>query len=297
VALRAAATPRLVETGLLGLVEHPSMAPGSPYAIDRDGRPFVPAGDGGIVLGVGLGDGVFAHDADHVAPGVCLVHPDPAARLALTAQACLGNPAVVLGGAAAGAPGRVVGKRGEAGRVIVAFAPEVTARLLPGDRVRVAARGQGSRLAGMEAVRVLNLDPSLLAVLPVRVDDDQVAVRVHARLPARLCGNGVGRPAALWDVDVQIDPAGAAAHGGAGLRLGDLVALTDWDARWNHGYRRDAVTIGVVVHGASRVPGHGPGVVAILTGPGERLAADAGAGPDDNLAALLPRMAGTEANA
>ena len=33
------------------------------------------------------------------------------------------------------------------------------------------------------------------------------------------------------------------------------------------GYRRDWVTVGVVVHGASPLPGHGPGITPILTGP------------------------------
>src|SRR4029077_5709875 len=69
---------RLVTVNLLGAVEHPSLD-GSPYRIDRDGKPYVPAGDGGIVLGLELGDSVFALDADHAAPGACLVHPDSAA--------------------------------------------------------------------------------------------------------------------------------------------------------------------------------------------------------------------------
>ena len=33
------------------------------------------------------------------------------------------------------------------------------------------------------------------------------------------------------------------------------------------GYRRDFVTVGVVVHGGSPLPGHGPGITPILTGP------------------------------
>jgi hypothetical protein len=33
------------------------------------------------------------------------------------------------------------------------------------------------------------------------------------------------------------------------------------------GYRRDWLTIGVIVHGSSPLPGHGPGMTVILTGP------------------------------
>ena len=37
------------------------------------------------------------------------------------------------------------------------------------------------------------------------------------------------------------------------------------------GYRRGWVTVGVVVHGASPLPGHGPGITPILTGPAAAL--------------------------
>ena len=51
------------------------------------------------------------------------------------------------------------------------------------------------------------------------------------------------------------------------MLLGDFVAITDIDARFNMGYRRGWVTVGIVVHGASPQPGHGPGITPILTGP------------------------------
>jgi len=52
------------------------------------------------------------------------------------------------------------------------------------------------------------------------------------------------------------------------LRLGDIVAIIDADNLHGRIYRGGAVTIGVVVHGISRVAGHGPGVTALLTSPG-----------------------------
>jgi len=57
--------------------------------------------------------------------------------------------------------------------------------------------------------------------------------------------------------------------GAAGLRLGDLVAITDIDARFNAGYRRGWVSVGLVVHGGSPRPGHGPGITVILSGPAD----------------------------
>src|SRR5690349_2368711 len=272
---------------MLGTVEHPALD-GSPYRIDRDGRPYVPAGDGGIVLGLELGDSVFALDADHAAPGACLVHADPAARYALAAYACVGNEARVRTGAAAGARGVVLGKRGEEGRVIAGFAAADLARIRPGDEVGVRARGQGWRPPGLPPeVAVMNLDPGIVPLLPIALPGAgagagtaAVAVSVRVTVPSRLAGNGIGRPAAAWDLDLQLPPPGPDGAGDPALdnmALGDLVAVSDLDARWNMGYRRGWVTVGIAVHGASPQPGHGPGITPLLTGPAAALRANADA--------------------
>jgi hypothetical protein len=270
--------PRPVTVNLLGVVEHPALA--GPHRVDRDGRPYVPAGDGGIVLGLQLGDPAFGLVADHAAPGACLVHPDPASRHALASYACVGNQTRVRTGQAAGAAGAVIGKRGEEGRVIVGFAQADLARVRPGDEVAVRACGQGLSLPGLPPqVTVMNLDPALLAGLPIQLPGGgdpggpdrggPVSVGVRLSVPSRLAGNGIGRPAVAWDLDLQLPPPGPGEPGD--LRLGDLVAVTDIDARYNMGYRRGWVTIGVVGHGASPLPGHGPGITPILTGPATAL--------------------------
>jgi hypothetical protein len=269
---------RMTAVNLLGVTEHPALGQ-SPYRVDRDGVPYVPAGDGGIVLGLQLGDSVFSLDADHAAPGACLVHPDTAARHALAIFACIGNKVQVRTGAAAGATGVVIGKRGEEGRVIVALPHDQLAALRPSDEVLVQACGQGWRppqLAG--EVAVMNLDPTALAALPVELSaDGEVTVGVRAMLPGRLAGNGIGRPAASWDLDLQLtQPPDPTAMSGQVL-LGDLVAVTDLDARYNMGYRRGWVTVGVIVHGASPQPGHGPGLTPILTGPATAIHAESDA--------------------
>jgi hypothetical protein len=145
--------------------------------------------------------------------------------------------------------------------------------LRPGDQVSVRARGQGYRPAWLpDTVTVLNVDPDLLAALPVSRADpgarQAVAVQVRTVLPGKLAGNGIGRPAAGWDLDLQVG-----AGDGHDLHLGDLVAVTDIDARYNMGYRRDWVSIGIVGHGSSPLPGHGPGMTPILTGPRTELVA------------------------
>jgi len=273
----APAALRPVAVNLLGVVEHPALGD-SPYRVDHDGRPYVPLGDGGIVLGLRLGDSVFRLAGDHAAPGACLTHPDDAARHALSAYACIGNQARVRTGRAAGARGAVLGKRGEEGRVIVGFGQDDLARMRPSDQVAVRACGQGLRPEGLRPdVMIMNLDPGVLPLLPVEAPDGDgapVTVGVRTTVPSRLAGNGIGRPAAGWDLDLQLPPPGP--DGPVPLEwgdlwLGDLVAVAGIDARWNMGYRRDWVTVGVTVHGASPQPGHGPGITPILTGPAEAL--------------------------
>lgn len=175
---------------LVGYVEHPVLGE-SPYRVGRDGVSYVPVGDGGIVLGLELGDSVFKLAADHAAPGACLLHPDAAARHALAAFACIGNRALVRTGAAAGATGGVIGKRGEGGRVIVGFRPADLALMRPSDEVLVRASGQGWRPAGMPpGVAVMNVDPATFAALPVHVsaDGSTVTAAVRCTLPSKLAG-------------------------------------------------------------------------------------------------------------
>jgi uncharacterized protein DUF4438 len=264
-----------VAVNMLGMVEHPALGD-TPYRVDAGGHPYVPAGDGGLVLGVRLGDPVSALAGDHVAPGACLVHPESAARFALISYACIGNRAEVRTGRAAGARGVVIGKRGEDGRVITGFRQEDLARMRPGDQVTVRACGQGWQHPDVPpGVVVMNAGPGLLGTLPVAwPGDGPMTVGVRAILPSKLAGNGIGRPAAAWDLDLQL-PAGPGGPpaGADGLLLGDLVAVTGLDARHNMGYRKGWLTVGVVVHGTSPLPGHGPGITPIVTGPATALSA------------------------
>lgn len=258
-----------VAVNLAGFLESPQFG-GTPFAVDVDGRPFVPVGDGGIVLGVELGERVFDFDGDHAAPGATLMHPDQAARHGLTSFACLGNEVVLRSGKAAGQRGRVLGKRGEAGRVIVVFEQAVLSELGPGDAVMVRGFGQGFVPAGAPDVLVLNTDPVMLERLGIGLADG-VDVDVRAAVPSKLIGNGLGRPAQQWDLDLSVTAESAGDWGLSGLRFGDLVAITDLDVRHNAGFRSGWVTVGVVVHGASRLPGHGPGVMPMLCGPREQV--------------------------
>jgi hypothetical protein len=252
----------LVTVNLLAFVDQGEVG-NDPYRIDRDGRPYVAVGDGGTVLGLRLGDSAFDHAGDHAAPGVCLVHPSDDARHALVGLSCLGDTVTVRTGDAAGATGVVLGKRGGGQRVITVFRQDVLRRLRPNDQVAIASRGQGSR-AQAANVSQMNATPEAIGLLGVRAVKGRLDVGVRTTLTSKVVGNGIGRPMAMWDVDLQVGPALA-----PGLRLGDLVAVDDLDARTNAGYRKGYVSIGVVVHGASPQPGHGPGLTVLLSGPAQ----------------------------
>jgi Domain of unknown function (DUF4438) len=290
---------RAVAVNLLGYAEQPQFG-ATPFEVNAGGRPYVPAGDGGIVLGVRLGESAFARDADHAAPGMCLVHPEQAARHALAIYSCIGNQATVRTGDAAGARGMVIGKRGELGRVVVWFEQQDLARLRPSDQVTVRSAGQGWQPAGFPPeVTLLNTDPAALGHLPVALSAGGAVVTatVRAVVPSKAAGNGIGRPAAGWDLDLQLgwpDPLAASAQRVAGsvpgLLLGDLIAVSDLDARFNMGYRRGWMTIGVIVHGSSPLPGHGPGLTPILTGPAQSLQAVPDQGGHAGLTEAIVRL-------
>jgi len=153
--------------------------------------------------------------------------------------------------------------------------------------VSVRAVGQGARPDWLPAdVTLMNLDPALLPKLPVTAGTASTAgveVSVAAVVQAKKAGNGLGRPAPAWCLDLQLTAAD-----GIGLRFGDLVAISDIDARYNMGYRRGWMTIGVLGHGASPLPGHGPGITVIASGPARSLLArDDGAGHTGLTASML----------
>lgn len=260
--------PTLVATNAVGFVEHPGLD-GNPYLIDADGHPYVPIGEGGVALGISLGDSVFAFDADHASPAASLIHPEQPARYALTAFACLGNRVTVRTGAAAGSSGVVLGKRGEAGRVLAWFPPEVMSQLVPGDAMAVRAVGQGAQLPPSlhdAGGRLLNVDPALLPALGVAIGET-ISATVRGTVESKLIGNGIGRPAHQWDLDLQVDFGNAEALGLSGLVIGDLVAVENLDVRHNTGFRRGWLTVGVVVTTTSPRPGHGAGLMPILCVP------------------------------
>jgi hypothetical protein len=278
----------LVVTAVLGEVTSPAME-GNPYEVTADGEPVVPVGAGGICYNVRVGMPALGWAAEAVEPGASISHPVEAANTALNVFACVGNRATVRTGAAAGASGTVTGKH-EAFRafqhVLVHLPAPDLERLVPGDQLLVRAWGRGLRLPDLPRIACHSLGPELWDAWAPRLRDGTLLVRVAAIVPPELIGSGSGRLSAATSVEIQsADQEALRRHGLQGLRLGDLVAIREWDAAYFTGYREGALTIGVVSHGGSRQSGHGPGVTILLSCADGSIAATIDAGA--NLADLL----------
>ncbi len=286
---------QLVCQSVIGEITSP-LGSANPYRIDPDGRAGIYPGVGGITYNVRIGDPARGLFADHVEPGVSisnftLFQNQPGPNRALNLFSCAGNVAVVVSGEAKGARGRVTGKHGGIEHVLVDFAPDVLDRLVIGDKIQVRAHGCGLRLLDFPGIKVCNLDPALLQVMPLRpLDHGRLEVGVTHVVPARIMGSGIGAMQSnSGDYDIQLfDEATVAEFGLEDLRLGDFVAIRDADASYGRIYKTGGVVVGVVVHSDCVIAGHGPGVMVAMSSADGRIVPRID--PDANLAALFAKL-------
>ncbi len=259
-----------------------------PNEVGHDGTVHNVPGIGSITYNVLVGDRALGWMADHVEPGVStILNPDKRRdkpNISYNFLACAGNEVIILSGSAKGKRGRVVGHHGGAEHVICDFAPAVLEKLAWDDKFQIRTYGQGLKLIDYPHVHVRNLDPALLSNMRIKERRGRLEVPVSAIVPGMLMGSGLGEAhASSGDYDIQTaDRDALAKHGLDRLKLGDIIAIADHDASYGWCYKKGAVVIGVVVHGDSRVSGHGPGVMTIMSSPtGQlvpRLARDANVG-------------------
>lgn len=253
--------------------EYPPL-PASPYVIGADGTPQLLPSQGGIVYNIKVGDSAFGWLGDLVQPGVSIRASADAANQALNVLSCLGNEAIVVSGDASGARGTVIGKSGRfAEHVIVDFSSDVLERLAIEDKVLIRAYGRSLALTEYPEIVLKSISPRLLDALEVEPDGaDALTVPVAAEVPAVLIGAGSGLMTESGCIQIQTDQGEALrAHGLDDLRLGDIVAVRDYDSRWGNGYLKDAISIGVVVHGDSPRAGYGPGLTVIMATTANRI--------------------------
>ena len=264
---------KLIEMAVQGEIISPSSIS---YRATWDGQPKLALGMGGIKYNLRVGDPCFGWaSGDHVEPGVTIQgkeRPSPS-ECALALFACIGNEASVVSGEGKGARGVFTGRHAGSDD-IVWFGEEDLEKLAIGDKVQVRAHGVGLRIKGYDDVRVNKCSPRLLESLGIEVVDGRLVVPVVKEVPGFLMGSGIG----FWplvepvDYDIQTtDPKAVKKYGLETLRLGDVVALRDQLCINGRGYYKGALTVGVIIHGASDYSGHGPGVNPILSTKDGRL--------------------------
>ncbi len=281
---------RLVKIGVQGRTANALQFNDAEFA--HDGTLFALPSTGGIVYNVKTGDNCFEWEGDHIEPGVSAVLKEDTrnskANMGFNFLACVGNLVRVVSGDAKGRRGVVTGHHGGIEQVMLDFDDDTLSKLNLEDKFLIEAYGQGLQLLDYPSVKVYSLDPALLHQLPVReLRGGKLSVGVTTIVPAALMGSGLGHNnLGTGDCDIMTHDAGEVKR----LKLdqmcfGDLIAVTDHDHSYGRTFRKGAVTIGVIIHGNSRLAGHGPGISTLLTCAKSDLVPEINAGA--NIAKIL----------
>lgn len=223
---------------------------------------------GGIVYNFNIGDPCMGLRAEHLEPGVTSCnHVNPAANGAYNVYSCVGNTVKVVTGDAKGKTGYVTGKHGGPEHLMLWFDKETREQLTCTDQFLVRSWGFGLQLTDYPDIMATNLDPDLLNKMGIEEKDGKLIVPVTHIIPSFMMGSGKGFGYTVrGDYDIMTsDREWVKKVGLESLRFGDIVLLQDQDNTYGRAHRENAVTIGVIIHGDTYRPGHGPGVTTLLS--------------------------------
>ena len=258
---------KLLEIAVQGEIVSPSS---STYRAQWDARPKLALGMGGIKYNLKVGDPCFGWaSGDHVEPGVTIrgKEKDNPSECALALLACIGNETKLVSGEGKGEKGVFTGRHAGSDD-LVWFPKETLEKVSIEDKVQVRAHGAGLKLLDYPDIKLNKCSPRLLDSLGIEEKERMLTVPVVKEVPSFLMGSGIGFSTMTEPVDYDIqttDPKAVEKYGLETLRLGDIVALRDQLCINGRGYYKGALTIGVIVHGASDYAGHGPGVNPVMS--------------------------------
>ncbi|MFC2150561.1 DUF4438 domain-containing protein [Calditrichota bacterium] len=264
---------QLVEISVIGEISSPITNVASPYRMNPDGESMIFPGVGGITFNKRIGDSAIDLWGDHIEPAVSIKNYNKDFGMgfngALNILACIGNRAEIISGDAKGTWGRVTGQHGGIEHVMVDFTEEQMQTMTIGDRVQVRAYGTGYSLTDYPGVKLRNIDPALLDVMPIKgkAKNERLQIPVTHRVPSKVMGSGLGKTHVnAGDYDIQMfDEATVEEYGLNSLRFGDIVGIIDADNTYGRIYLQNAISVGVIVHSRSVLAGHGPGVATMFT--------------------------------
>jgi hypothetical protein len=263
---------KLVSVSVMGQIASHGFPglPAEPYRLDANGKPFLLPTYGGIVYNVSIGDSAYGWLADTIHPGVSISLKDDMGNRGLNLFACVGNVAIVMSGDAKGTKGVVTGKSGRfSEQVIIHFDKEARKKMAIGDKINIKSVGVGMELSDHPDIKLKSCSPDILENLEVTTGSDgKLNVPVVGVVPPHLLGSGAGLTSEGGSLHIQTADRDALKDAKLDdLKLGDVVALMDYDSSWNHGYLRGAIGIGVIGQGDSPRAGHGPGITLLMTSP------------------------------
>lgn len=242
----------------------------SPFEVGASGEIFSWPSTGGITYNVKIGDSVFGWAGDHIEPGVSsqFSHANKKAEAGYQFMACCGNQVKVISGEAKGSMGTVLGHHGGVEHLMLDFSDEVLDQLTYDDKFLVRGYGQGLKFIDHPEVFIYNLAPDLLAAWGLKEREDAcIEVPVSVIVPSHAMGSGIGALSmTTGDYDILChDAETVEKYNLDKLRFGDFVAVLDHDNCYGRTYRKNAITIGMVIHSDSPLGGHGPGMMTLMS--------------------------------
>lgn len=248
---------KLVMQSVTACIHHPTVMHHEALKLGYDGKSVNLPSVGGITYNVKIGDDVNFFAGDHIEPGVSASNPNSGDNEATVALACVLNEVTMVSGKALGATGFVTGFHGGIDHTICYFEKSDLEKMIPGDAMLIKAYGTGMEIEDFPEITCQKISPLLYEKMGISSENGKLKVDVTKVISAEKVGAGIGSgDGNTGDIDVLT---------GNGLRYGDIVALKDIDTTFGRGYKKGAMTIGVIVHSNSIIPGHGPGVTSLFT--------------------------------
>ena len=167
----------------------------------------------------------------------------------------------------------VTGKSGRfSDQVIIHFDMETRRKIAVDDRIMVRSEGVGLTVPDFPDVQIKSLSPALFDLLPKKLEAGVLKIGATAIVPPHFVGAGAGLTSEGGSLHIQSTDRDELAELGLDtLRPGDVVAIQDNDSRYNHGYLRGAMSIGIVGQTDGPRAGYGPGMTVVMTAPAGQL--------------------------
>jgi len=227
---------------------------------------------GGKNQNIKIGDSAFGLEIDHAEPCVSLtsfLENKKKQNFLFNYLPCVGNK--VYKERFESDFGIITGKHGgRQGHVIADFPDTALEKTSSKEKFIIECNGQNCR-TGVKNVKMLNCDSSLFTKFTKRREDN-IIIAMKNIVPDYLIGSGIGSKFGVFDIDIISDDNAELKNKKLSkIKLGDIIGLDNICVLKYPTRIKGFITIGVISHGDSKIPGHGPGVTPLITGKKENI--------------------------